>query len=280
MSVAQLLCEGRSGSPDARVLNKILDGLCKISPMGPKYGLGAIIRGIREVEANPYKFFGIIDRDFVTDWIAPQNIPCIWEAEIDNENVHFGWRWERKEIENYLIDPEVVMRALGAKAPDENDFLSALQSARDSIEIYEAARTALNANRIRQINIPSSFGQKRGKEKHLFPNDLTMESCRIGINDIVQSHQQSQTIEPDDVMNSFEQYLVECSNGGARKQHFLHAFAGKDLFWAMNQWFVDNGYIGAMDFRERVLSGIQRASEDISYWLPEWAELKNMIKET
>jgi hypothetical protein len=47
--------------------------------------------------------------------------------------------------------------------------------------------------------------------------------------------------------------------------------------WAMNDWLAANGFIGALAFREKIVSGIQRSTEDISTWLPEWGILRTLI---
>lgn len=57
----------------------------------------------------------------------------------------------------------------------------------------------------------------------------------------------------------------------------LLAFAGKDLLWAMNNWCLDNGFIGAWAFREKILTGIQRTTDEIETWLQEWGNLKEII---
>jgi hypothetical protein len=47
--------------------------------------------------------------------------------------------------------------------------------------------------------------------------------------------------------------------------------------WAMNDWLAANGFIGALAFREKIVSGIQQSTEDISTWLPEWGKLRTVI---
>jgi hypothetical protein len=82
--------------------------------------------------------FGILDGDFVSDWEAPQNQPKIW---MSSGGQQLGWRWERKEIENYLIDPKIVSKALQEQAPP--NYTKMLSKAADLIWRYQAARTAL-----------------------------------------------------------------------------------------------------------------------------------------
>ncbi len=57
---------------------------------------------------------GLKDGDFDRDWQAPSDQPRPWTKQLGSRRVErIGWTWARKEIENYLIDPEVVARALG-----------------------------------------------------------------------------------------------------------------------------------------------------------------------
>ncbi|MBF0294016.1 MAG: hypothetical protein HQL96_02415 [Magnetococcales bacterium] len=219
---------------------------------------------------------GILDGDFLDDWKHPVGQPRVWQS--DNEQCVFGWRWERKEIENYLIDPAIVTKALGDQAPDRNRYRQALELARDRITDYQAARTALSANRKRFKDLPSCFGPKRGKEQHSYPDVLDEQHCQEGLKTVVANHQEEQLVHEADVLNDFQRYLPECRPQGVRYQNFLYAFAGKDLFWAMDDWLKENGFKGAWAFREKVLSALHRSTEDISTWVPEWVELRRQIE--
>lgn len=278
MPVNVLLCEGGVSSPDVRVIGKLLTGLlCTVMSAGGKYGMGQKIIAKRDTLGNVVS--GILDGDFLEAWKCPEGKPRVWES---GEGIFppLGWRWERKEIENYLIDPNIVAKSLGDQAPNQDSYLQALESARDRIADYQAARTALSASRKRFRNLPSCFGPERGKEKHPFPNDLDEGHCRDGIKMTVASHKANQQVQETDVLVCFEKFLQECQPQGIRYRHYLHAFAGKDLFLAMDDWFKGNGTPGgAQAFREKILTGIQRTTEDISTWLPEWAQLRQQIRD-
>jgi hypothetical protein len=275
MPVAQILCEGGNNSPDVRLLSRLLAGICEVKPLGGKYGMGTRILVRREV-LGPGSVYGILDGDFVKEWSEPRGKPREWKS---GDGIFFGWRWERKEIENYLIDPMVVEKALGAEAPDISEYCKALESAASRIAVYQAARIALSMHRPRFKDMPSGFGPVRGKEKHPFPEELDKIACEVGIRAIVARHQEIQMVSLEDIERSFESLVPQCEGGGERNRHYLHAFAGKDLFWSMNQWFSHEGYGGAWVFREKVLSGIQKTADDIASWLPEWSVLKNMVSE-
>ncbi|WP_139025278.1 hypothetical protein [Acetonema longum] len=152
--------------------------------------------------------YGILDGDFIKDCIIPINKPRRWDA--DHGRIHFGWRWERKEIENYLLDPLVIERALGNSIINMKDYTQELKHASETISIYQAARTALASNRRRLSNLSSAFGLERGKEKHLFPEKLDEISCVDGICETIDYYTATQGIQKDIVLKSFTQYKQEC----------------------------------------------------------------------
>lgn len=140
MPVALLYCEGSAGSADIRVLKKILRGPTLI-PAGGKHGMGDRILARREVHGQTV--FGLLDGDFIEHLAEPRNVPSRWETKGDATTVHLGWRWERKEIENYLIDPAIVERTIKAERLTPVHYCEMLERAAGRVAIYEAARTAL-----------------------------------------------------------------------------------------------------------------------------------------
>ncbi|MBF0460171.1 MAG: hypothetical protein HQL87_02130 [Magnetococcales bacterium] len=277
MSVNLLLCEGGSGSPDVRLLGKLLGGVCMVKPMGGKYGMGNRVKAHRDVLGSN-AVSGLLDGDFLPDWQEPQGISPVWTA--DGGKTSLGWRWERKEIENYLLDPIVVARALGEQSPDPVCYRRALESARDTIAVYQAARIALSASRLRFEELPSSFGPARGKDAHCFPEQLDEVSCRCGIAEIVANHHQMASIPEEDVLNAFQIHLLECRPGGNRYKNYLFGFSGKDLFFALEGWFKESGFAHPNFFREKVLKGIENTTDDIADWLPEWKALQQLVSQT
>lgn len=270
MPVSLLLCEGVANSPDVRVLAKLLGGLCEVRPLGGKYGMGDRIKARREILGES-AVFGILDGDFISQWEKPTNKPRRWQTS--DGSCHFGWRWERKEIENYLIDPLVVEKALASKSLNMEEYRQALGEARDSIALYQAARTALSANRLRFEPLRSSWGSSKGNKI----DHLDESTCREGIEKIVLEHRQNQIVEVDTVLQAFEIYKGECQEGGVRFLNYFHAFAGKDLLAAMDVWLRKQGWNGARAFREAILKGIRRTEDDIANWLPEWDELRQIV---
>lgn len=279
MSVNILYCEGGKNSPDIRVLLNILSGACTVRPAGSKYGLDRQILFIKQENLLPSSIVAALrDRDFDKDVSPPANSPRDWLARLNNENIQVGWYWERKEIENYLIDPEVVSRALGPKAPPIEDYRTALKEAAESIADYTAARIALSLSRQRLLPLNNCWGSAGGK-KHPFPDRLAESDCRAGITNIVREYEQAQIVREEDVLNSFEQLLSTCRIGGDRFQYFMVFFSGKDLLCGMRSALISWGLGEPFVFRERIVKGIENSAEEVSFWIPEWANLRQRVQE-
>lgn len=263
-------------SPDTRVLLNILTGICTVRPAGSKNGLDRKILFTKQENLLPGSTVAALkDRDFDKDESPPTNTPRIWLAKVHDQNIQVGWSWERKEIENYLIDPEVVLHALGSKAPPIEDYRAALEESARTISDYTAARVALSLSR----NRPSSLKNCWGSGKHPFPDRLAELDCRTGITDIVRQYEQAQIVREDDVLVSFEHLLSMCRVGGCRFQHFLIFFSGKDLLCGMRSALIGWGLGEPFVFRERIVKGIENSTESVSSWVPEWDQLRQIVQD-
>lgn len=278
MSVNVLDCEGAKNRPDIRVLGNILSGICTVRPAGSKYGFDRRILFIKEEGLSPGSIVAALkDRDFDNDESLPVNSPRTWLARVNNQNILVGWSWERKEIENYLIDPEVVSRALGSKAPPIQDYQTALEESAKTIADYTAARIALSLSRpSKLLPLNNCWGDMGGQ--HSFPASLTEQDCRAGIKDAVRQYEQAQVCQEDDVLASFEQLLSKCRVGGCRFQNYLTFFSGKDLLCGMRTVLIDWGLGEPFVFRERIIKGIENSTDNVSDWLQEWTQLRRCLK--
>ena len=278
MPVTLLLCEGVRESPDARVLNRLLGRYCTVEPIGSKYGMDAQILVRRDV--SPFTtVMGLKDADFYRDWLRPSDTPDPWSKRVAGGlPVRLGWSWARNEIENYLIDPIVVARALGTKAPLPNVYQETLDRAANEISDYTAARTALSLCRLKVKQLQNKWGTPRGHDRHLFPEALARSSCRKEIKRIVKRQTQGALPEPRQVVAEFRKQLPSHGSTGTRRAHYLHTYAGKDLLVQMDGDLKQLGFGNFGDFRERVLIGIRDAPDDIANWLPEWNSLRNEVQ--
>ena len=176
-----ILCEGNENGLDCLLLRKILGGRFRIIPVGSRFGMKHRIDTVRKILNQPV--FAILDRDFPQNWESPKNRPIVWLGTENNNETLFGWFWERKEPENYLLDPIVIRSILGNGNFDENGYGTALKAARDAIGFYQAARIALSVlGRSGQYYVPSTFGAERGSDEHYrFPDDGSLKetACLI-----------------------------------------------------------------------------------------------------
>jgi hypothetical protein len=272
MPVSVLVCEGQSKSPDIRLLRSILTGIaCEIKPGGGKYGFGTRILAFRE--ANPQSvIMGIIDRDFDDDVHLPVSRPREWTSD---DGKIFGWRWERCEVENYLIDPRIVEQTLGRRISHQA-YETALNEAVRLIGVYTAARTALSIARRRFSPLANAWGHE-GQLDHKFPERFEEADCRQGILQVLQEYDECQMITAKEVFAHFEAQLPVCQQDGTRFQHFLTFFSGKDLMLAMRPALQRFGFTSPKIFRESILYALENSAEDIWEWLPEWAALRQLI---
>lgn len=281
MPVNELLCEGAPGSADARILNKLLAGLTQtvVRPSGHKYGMGYMILARRE--ARPRQgIAGIIDGDFRENWPASveTSVPATWEDRDQEDSQHqYGWRWSRKNIENYLIDPQIVSRALGAQAPDETRYRDMLDRAASELGVYTAARTALTMSRRRFRPLSNRWGRRRGRDKILCPDDLTESACREEIRNLVASHGSEHAVTEEDAIGHFERLKPEFTEGGRRREDFLWTYDGKDILVHMDQELRSLRYDGYGAFTARIVKSIEESDEDIGTWLTEWGILRERI---
>lgn len=280
MPVSMLLCEGDLGSPDARLLRIILSGLSlEIKPSAGKYGMGNRIKARREVNGTG-AVFGLLDGDFRADWQPPQGKPVLWNGHDDNVAIHFGWRWERKEIENYLIDPQIVTTLLGAALPDHQAYRQAVEAARDTLSFYQAARWALSMHRPRFMPLSNEFPPLAVQNLAACVDAVTAaDHCRDQIRLCVQSFRAAKNVDEQTVIDEFDaRLLADCSAGGQRHTHYLSAFAGKDLLHHFTPFLRQNGFRSADAFVDKVLVAASQYAGDLANLLPEWIALREMIR--
>jgi len=223
---------------------------------------------------------GLRDADFDRDWNAPSDVPEMWwKATGGLPETRLGWRWSRKEIENYLIDPAVVARSLGARAPAPSQYKQILDRAADRLSAYTAARVALTRHRIYWRPLPNRWGRPRGAERYPLPDNLRRKECRRRIRWLVKHFASPTPLDPAAVVRAFTaQYQHHVPTTGLWRTHFLHTYGGKDLLLQMENDLQSFQYSNSAEFRERILLGIRDTTDDIALWLPEWGALRSAIQ--
>jgi len=281
MPVNTLYCEGNTQSSDIQVLFRIVPDGCVPKPIGSKHGLNHRIMGAREAQSHK-NVAGIKDRDFDDDEAIPTALPHEWSATVNNKRVLLGWYWDRKEIENYLIDPAVVKLALGGKAPPIDKYKAVLQKSAKMIANYTAARMALSC--VSFPNLPFNYWGEERELGYFFPKDkgLKEADCRSQISRILVDKKKEMEASKVNILDKFDQRLEECKLGGKRFEHYLTFFAGKDLLYTMRHdlkkfGFKDSQQPACYTFRDAILRGIRYSQEDVWTWLPEWQRLRELL---
>ncbi|MCP4701598.1 MAG: hypothetical protein GY862_32775 [Gammaproteobacteria bacterium] len=207
------------------------------------------------------------------------NQPQRWEVKVAGQATLIGWLWERKEIENYLLDPVVVKHALGNLAPP--NYSQLLDNAANLIACYQAARTALAVFQNTAVQLNTKFGLSRGKSRYLFPNKFDDANCQAGIlQNVMNYERQYKEADSNNVLQKYQTFLPDCTDAaGNRRQDFLYAFAGKDLLWALHDPLMKNGVGGGGPaFLEKITKAIENTTDDIATWLPEWQALRKLLE--
>lgn len=276
-----ILCEGTEQSFDCILLNKLFCSIktMRVVAVGSRFGMKLRIDTVRKVCDN--KVYGILDRDFPEEWKHCGDSPLEWVVTENEKQVLYGWFWQRKELENYLLDPAVIKKTSLGKTFPFDDYQQALERARDRIGFYQAARIALSVlGRSGQYYVPSSFGPRRGsKENYRFPEDqqLTENECEKFLDGVHEEYLSRHSNRFATLQNAFQKYSLQCSEGGCRYEDFFYAFSGKDLAWSMNDWFAQNGFQGTREFLKRMLREILMADNALAFWLPEWTHLHEIL---
>ncbi|MDR2408893.1 MAG: hypothetical protein LBE13_12390 [Bacteroidales bacterium] len=282
-----LFCEGSVQSCDIRILKKLLKLTCQVVAGGSTRGLRKRVDLARQIYGAE-SVYVIRDRDFpekwtgmpqkILNWITPDHLGVVKQ---------WGWLWARREIENYLIDPIIVQKSLDVHGQQKisdirhfnlDEYIAALNSARDSIMIYQAARIALTQAG-KPCYLRTNFGKARGKYNYRFPQKRDMLSCEQEIKKLFQNQSQ-RAVTINEVLGNFHRiFEEECSFGKPRYNDYLYAFSGKDILWAMEEWFSKTSFQNNITFQEIILTGIENSSKDIATWCNEWQYLFDVLCE-
>jgi hypothetical protein len=266
MSVNILYCEGYPGSYDERLLLSLLSGTaCRPVPAGGKENISIGVRMIRAARRTSSQgIFALRDRDFDREAAVPTGKTRSWIISDRGESIDLGWTWERREIENYLLDPYVVEKTLPAGRLDIALYHQALENAANRLEFYTAARIAI------------SISRRSERLKNTFSPFGTADDCRQKIREILAEYQANAPQERI-VLECFDALLPECQVGGLRRSHFTTFFAGKDLLAQLNPFLKRSGWSSQRIFIEEIFEGLKNTTENIWEWLPEWADLRRQI---
>lgn len=308
MSLTVLLCEGIDPGEkpaqglDGRLLNKLLRGVCPVRPRGSKYYMEMNVRMARSGDVPGT--FALLDGDFRYPPSPSSPTPEPWFGA---DRVHLGWRWSRKEVENYLLDPAVVERTLPNVAKHGGRYREALARACSAVARYQAARMALSSVRPRPNTLTNQWGQAHGRSSYLFPDETerTEEACRTQIQGLMaalvaklrlpKAAQETYEAEAtagawtplgeftsdalmDLALQRYGRLITLCESFAAHQGGGIDVFSGKDLLLAMTSDLQGMKYSSPTIFMEAVIVGIEDSAEEVWTWLPEWTALRDVVR--
>lgn len=172
MKIINLYCEGKKGSHDFDILEKVIDGYLNITikPIGGKYGANAIME-YQEKNGNVRSDFHLLFRD--RDFDAP--VPDKEELFSFNKNTYYSYR---TTIENYLLNTNTFFLFLQEQENTynintEEEVKSLFIKVAKELKYYQAVRHTLGA-----LRFANSFNTTWEKGSGTLPNALDLDSCK------------------------------------------------------------------------------------------------------
>lgn len=271
MPVAALYVEG---ALDQRLLAAVLVARPAVEMVGGgKYGLPAAVRH-RSSPIGGRRAY-LRDRDFDDDPPADRVRPRIHRCD---GRVILGWAWCRHEIENYLLEPELVVRALGC---DPADYLAALKNAAATLVSYEACRWAAGVTRrslppaYQLTTRPADFDDRDFE----LPSDLAADAMRGWLVQHVGAFRARAcpSLEPQVVLESMQHYQAKLELALNDAAEILAWFPGKDLMTALAPWLAQRD-LQAHTCRNRLERWVREHPEQTLDILSEWRELAAALR--
>ena len=226
--IIKIYCEGKKGSHDYDILEKVIIGLLsvQIDPIGSLRGAGAIIQHKeKEVSESDFKIL-FRDRDF--DKPIPQN-PILEKDEV-RQYVCYSYR---NTIENYLFDTKIFFNFLQKKSLCEkyslnsgDDVKNKFIEAAEKIKYYQAVRHTMGKMRTGKTDFGTKLTEKSGK----LPESLEEEFCKNeALKKICQANLLANGWNEDAFLKIYSQFVESYHTNFMINLSFLIHFQGKDF---------------------------------------------------
>ncbi len=228
MPVSELYVEGKT---DLAVFQQAIGQLPSNPPVqrkGTKDDLHHLVR--RERQDNPASTVVYLrDRDFDFEPVFPT--PSEPTELLHGGAVH-GYRWQRHEIENYLLTPALVEAVFGVPVADTE---AALLAAAAPIRDYQAARWTIGQTRSLS-RVGSLQTRPVGLGEFGLPADLSAAAVETWATSSIGGKLAAYTaaMDPAVVQTRFSDYQIKFASLSATE--VLIWFSGKDLLTAMIEW--------------------------------------------
>lgn len=211
MKIINLYCEGKRGSHDFDILEKVIDGYLNITikPIGGKYGANAIME-YQEKNGNVRSDFYLLFRDRDFDQPIPDK-----ERLIIDRKTYYSYR---TTIENYLLDVNTFFDFLQEQKNsyrlDTEEAVKALFiKVAKELKYYQAVRHTLG-----KMRFANSFDTTWVVGSGTLPNALDLNTCKTNAWQLIEK----------ELHKSQEQWTKEIFE--ATLQDFLTLFEAESFF--------------------------------------------------
>lgn len=207
MKIINLYCEGKKGSHDFDILEKVIEERLNITikPIGSKYGANAIME-YQEKNNNVRSDFYLLFRDRDFDQPIPEE-----ERLIIDRKTYYSYR---TTIENYLLDVSTFFHFLQEQ---KNNYKLDTEEAVKALFIKVAKELAVR-HTLGKLRFNNSFNTTWVIGSGTLPNALDLDSCKTNAWQLI-----------EDILNkSNQQWTKEIFE--ATLQEFLTLFEAESFF--------------------------------------------------
>lgn len=272
MQIRKLLVEGEL---DQELLTPVTEGKPVVELVGGKGSIVPRARWERKDKDNHCVY--IRDRDF--DYEPDVSVIGPIEHKKHNGSV-LGWHWNRHELENYMIDPAIVTKAVVVA---REDYENALIEAGLSIIHYQAACWAVGKVRSK---LPPSYKLEThptgiDRDKFQLPTDCSEKRSREWLSEHVGEFRTEilPLMEPTSLSDTFESRNAQFLEPEFMTvENILLWFSGKDLLAALGEWLNNNHRGNPGDFRKILRDWMMREPDRVLELLEEWKNLVAILK--
>jgi len=234
--IITVYCEGKKGSHDFDILDKIIGDIVIIKPIGGKKGANAIIEFAEKggvMTSDFYLFFR--DRDFDC------SVPSKEKLCFDGKKTYSSYR---TTIENYLFDASLFFKFIKQKKIDskyrinnEDDIKTIFIDVAKELQYYQAVRHTLGE--LRRSNSFNTTWMKDGSGN--LPANLDLDTCKAEgwklIKDVVPKNSIEWT--EANFNSTLNNYLTLFDGKFFSEFRFLIYYQGKDFAKALTSRLPD-----------------------------------------
>ena len=229
MKIINLYCEGKRGSHDFDILEKVIEGrLITIKPIGSKYGANAIME-YQEKNFNARSDFYLLFRDRDFDQPIPDK-----ERLIIDRKTYYSYR---TTIENYLLDVSTFFHFLqeqknNYKLDTEEAVKALFIKVAKELKYYQAVRHTLGA-----LRFPNSFDTTWEKGSGTLPNALDLDSCKANAWQLIEKvlNKSNQQWTKETFETTLQEFLTLFDEHFFDDLKFLVYYQGKDFAKALTK---------------------------------------------